>query len=136
MMGGWSIYSTMNAAVLFGQTTLFNANGIVNTTVPPTFNHASDSDNVVCPATRAILGLQYDKDTYCDRQHVRIRVGFDARYIFNQYPTANFSQEFLHNNDTHGIGTFIYAYTEARPNFDDNNGFGMVGLILDVAYDF
>ena len=138
MMGGWSIYSTMNAAVLFGQTTLFNANGIVNTTVPPTFNHASDSDNVVCPATRAILGLQYDKDTYCDRQHVRIRVGFDARYIFNQYPTVNYSQEYVYNNIQQTVSQtpLTYRYTQARPNFEDNNGFGMVGLILDVAYDF
>jgi len=137
MMGGWSIYSTMNAAVIFGQTALFNANGIVNTDSEPTFNHASDSDSVVCPTTRAILGLQYDKNSYCNKRHVKVRLGFDARYIFNQYPTVNYSQEYLYN-----IGVLmtsppsIDTYTQARPNFEENMGFGMVGLIFDVALDF
>ena len=128
MMGGWSIYTTMNLAVLFGQTTLFNMNGIVTTLVDPTFNNTSDQNNVLCPTARTILGLQYERNIYCDKQHIRMRLGFDARYIFNQFPVVNYLAQYTYNHSYQPVFT--------APSFEENNSFGMVGLILDVAYDF
>lgn len=128
IMGGWSIYSTMNLAILFGQTKFLNMNGIVTILVDPTYNHTSDQNNVLCSTARTILGLQYDKDTYCDKQHLRLRIGFDARYILNQFPVVNYEAQHPYTSGS--------AFMFTAPNIQENNTFGMVGLILDLAYDF
>jgi hypothetical protein len=128
MFGGWSVYSMMNAAAIFGQTNFLNMNGIVTLIVDPTYNHTSDQNNVICPTARAILGLQYDKNTYCDKQHLRLRLGFDARYVLNQFPVVNYEGQFPYTSGN----TFMFT----APIIQENNAFGMVGLILDIAYDF
>ncbi len=127
---GWSGFSSANFAVLFGESHVKDYIGFVTTESYPGDYLARAAQVVLCPTLRTIIGVQYDKDMFCETQHFMFRAGFDGRYYFNQYPiierTARKKREGNNANE---------ALTNG-PNTIENGSWGMLGLILDVGYDF
>lgn len=119
---GWSFFSTANFSVLLGESRLLHRYGLVINT-DPTDLRVKSIITALCPTMRNIIGLQYDKDIYCDKQHYSLRFGFDSRYYFNQYPILDSTRQF--NSE----GAISY-------NVQDNGSFGMIGFLLDFGWDF
>jgi|GEM_PF-2450719 len=135
LVKGFSVYSTLQLAILLGQTTLGDSTGIVeNNPSTPTFQYMGDTNNLMSPTTRAILGLQYDANMCNDTQHLKIRAGFDTRFYFNQHPVVRYENQFLYDRNV--TSNELYQYEITRPRIEENNTFSMVGLIVDVTYDF
>ena len=127
---GWSLFSSANFAVLFGETRIRDQMGIV-TTEPVPFTEGEYATLVVMsPTVRTIVGLQYDQDVMNEKQHFSFRAGFDARYYFNQHPIINRPAKAKLNNTTTDLRL------SNAPETIDNGSFGMLGLILDVGYEF
>ncbi len=114
---GWSIFALSDFSILLGESTLNYYNGIITVETLPGDNSVTTTLQILCPTMRGVLGLQYGKFLMRNSQHLAIRAGFDARYYFNQYPTANMSQ----NNN---------------PLILENGSFGMTGLLLDLGWSF
>jgi hypothetical protein len=128
LVSGWSFFSATNFAVLLGEVSISDRQGVVTTENLPSNSIVSGTLQVLSPAIRNIIGLQYDKDIFCDKQHCTLRFGFDSRYYFNQYPVVNL----FANADRVSTGSQINSV----PTLVDNNSWGMVGFILDFGWDF
>ncbi|MCH9617772.1 MAG: hypothetical protein SP1CHLAM9_10920 [Chlamydiia bacterium] len=102
--------------------------GIVTIEKYPHTQKVKDLITVLCPTIRTIIGLQYDMDFFKETQHLKFRAGFDARYYFNQYPVAD--------RQTDRINTVDDPALDSYANITENNSFGMVGLILDLGWDY
>jgi hypothetical protein len=125
---GWSIFSSSNFSVLFGESNFADGTGFVTIEKLPFSQHVTDVITVLCPTLRSIIGLQYDTDIFKETQHVKIRFGFDTRYYFNQYPVA------ARYADTVAIEGDLKL--NAASAVIENGSFGMVGLILDLGWDY
>ena len=125
---GWSIFASSNFAVLFGEANMADGTGIVTIEKYPHSQKVKDLITVLCPTIRTIIGLQYDMDFFKETQHLKFRAGFDARYYFNQYPVAD--------RQTDRINTVDDPALDSYANITENNSFGMVGLILDLGWDY
>jgi hypothetical protein len=129
---GWSFFSSTNFALLLGETSVVDRHGLVVTETLPTGAKTSGNFQVLCPTLRNIIGLQYDRDIFCDKQHYTIRFGFDARYYFNQYPVVNLFGNGYDNTGSYGTADDLYTV----PTLVDNNSWGMVGFLLDFGWDY
>ena len=69
-----------------------------------------------------------------DTQHLKIRAGFDTRFYFNQHPVVRYENQYLDSRNVNS--NELYQYEITRPRIEENNTFSMVGLIVDVTYDF
>jgi len=130
VFAGWSIFSSGNISVLFGESHLKNQYGFVTAEDYPTGVQTLSRLVVLCPTMRALLGLQYDTDLFCDTQHFTFRIGFDSRYYFNQYPVVDYPARIKSEASATDLRL------TGRPQTIENGSWGMLGLILDVAYDF
>jgi hypothetical protein len=128
---GWSFFTSCNFAILYGGTNITNREGVVsNTSTPPNYL-LKDSFNNFCPTLRNIIGLQFDKDSYCEKRHYNLRFGFDTRYYFNQYPAVEQNAYKLIYEDP-GASVGLSGY----PNIVENNSFAMIGFLLEGGIDF
>jgi hypothetical protein len=72
------------------------------------------------PTARAMLGFQYNSGMFNDSQNVRVRLGLDSAYYWNQF------QHIAVSNQANG-STF---------NLVDGSGFGMIGMLVELGWDF
>ncbi len=82
--------------------------------------YATANPIVMSPTVRAVLGLQYNTGIFDNSQNVRFRIGLDSAYYWNQFQHIN-------AGDAEDYSTF---------NFADNGGFGMMGMIVELGWDF
>jgi len=127
---GWSVFSSANLAILFGQSHLKNYYGFVTTEAYPGGTLTRSKLDVLSPTMRGIIGVQYDQDVFDDTQHFSFRAGFDSRYYFNQYPII----EYVARRKSESSASDLRL--QGNPNTIENGSWGMLGLLLDVAYDF
>ncbi len=124
----WSLFSMGDFSVLLGESRVTNSTGFVTTQATPTNFRVNDANFVLCPTTRAVLGLQYESDAYEQTQHFTIKAGFDGRYYFNQYPIVDRPASALLSTTNEEL---IYG-----AQIIDNGSFGMIGFIFMVGWDF
>ncbi len=117
MSAGWSIFALSDFSLLFGESALIYLNGRKTVEIEPGLNKVATTLEVLCPAMRGVVGLQYERYVMSESQHLTLRAGFDARYYFNQYPVA-------------------YMSEITHPSIIENGSFGMVGLLLDLGWSF
>lgn len=77
---------------------------------------------VMSPTARAMFGFQYNSGMFDSSQNLRIRVGCDAAYYWNQ---------FQHIDVRSGSDGVAGLFTGV-----DNGGFGMIGLMIELGWDF
>ncbi len=82
--------------------------------------HVKENPIVMSPAARIMLGFQYNSGMFNDSQNVRVRLGLDTSYYWNQV------QHMVVSNQLNG-STF---------NLVDNGGFGMIGMLVELGWDF
>jgi hypothetical protein len=124
----WSLFSMGDFSVLLGESKITNSTGFVITQTTPTNFRVNDTNAILCPTTRAVIGLQYETDAYCETQHFTIKAGFDGRYYFNQYPVVDRPASSLLSTSGEELsygGEII-----------EGGSFGMIGFILMVGWDF
>ena len=124
---GFSFFADNSIALLFGQAKVsddvsFQAN------ITTFHTNVKDNHDVMSPAARSVLGFRYDKDVYCDKQHISLKVGLDTRYYWNQFNQIDCYGEASAN------GAQYYSYPAFRAVEDGS--FGTVGLIVDFGWDF
>lgn len=124
---GWSIYSQGEFAILFGEHYMKDTYGFVTVDKPSDFRNDA-TQNAVSPMLRGIFGARFDKDILNDHHHFSFKAGFDSRCYFNQYPIiASQAAKAL----SPSASRFIQY-----PWIVDNGTFAMIGLILELGYDF
>lgn len=132
--GGWSVFSSSNLAVLLGKTQIRDYIGYVTTETTPTSEYTRINDDVLTPTVRTILGLKYCQKVFEDKNHFAFRIGFDGRYYFNQYPIVErVPVAAVNTAATSGTGNIVL---EEISQLSDYGAFGMIGFVIDVAYDF
>lgn len=130
---GFSIFTYGNFAVLFGEAKTTYYNGFVVAEEIPGNIKVEDLDRMMTLTLRGIVGLQYDTEVTAGEQHMRIRAGFDTRFYLQQFPRVNFyAYEKISDADAGG-DTFEVVPT---PVMEESGDFGMVGLLLDIAFTF
>jgi hypothetical protein len=82
--------------------------------------YAKENPIVMSPTARAMLGFQYNSGMFNDSQNVRVRLGLDSAYYWNQF------QHIAVSNQADG-STF---------NLVDGSGFGMIGMLVELGWDF
>ncbi len=117
MCAGWSIFALSDFSILFGESVLNYYDGRVTIELLPGETKVATTLQVLCPTIRGVLGLQYERYTMCESQHLALRAGFDGRVYFNQYPVT-------------------YRSGATTPAIIENGAFGMVGLLLDLGWSF
>lgn len=127
IMEGWSIYSQGQISVLFGNHYIKSTFGFV-TVEKPQYQRNRGSQVAVSPTIRTLFGLRYDRDLFNDSHHFAFKAGFDGRCYFNQYPIYASQPKKLQ-------GTSVSKFVQG-PYLVDNGTFGMIGLILELGYDF
>lgn len=113
-----------NLAILFGKSKVKDdVSNVFNTDNLAT--HASSAPTVVSPALRAIFGIQWERTCFQNTQHLAFRIGADTAVYWNQYQHIDVSNEFV-------------TTTGSDPKFLEKNNdiLGMIGLILEVKWDF
>lgn len=116
LANGLSLTYDINTALMFGYNAM-DSRFVDALAQQPGVN---GNNQVFAPALRSILGLRYDKDVYCDRQHIFIRAGWDTSIYFNQWNHIVVSNESV-------VTTYHTSF---------NNYFGMTGLIVDFGWSF
>jgi hypothetical protein len=112
---GWSFFSSSNLAILYGNTDISNRSGVVTTASVPANYMLTDNFYTFCPTLRNMIGIMFDKDSFCQTRHYNMVFGFDTSYYFNQYP---------------------FLQQASQPNIIQNNSYAMVGFVLKLALDF
>ncbi len=125
LLKDFSVYSELNGSVLLGETTLTN---VIYFYPQGTEDALQAKDNLVVasPTLRMTLGLQYDCSGAFDHDEFMIRVGFDGRYYFNQYPVVHYMGTDVSNDA---------GRLTPRPKLI-NNSYSMVGLVVDATWRF
>ncbi|MBM3193479.1 MAG: hypothetical protein FJZ59_04515 [Chlamydiae bacterium] len=82
--------------------------------------YAKENPIVMSPAARIMLGFQYNSAMYNDSQNVRIRLGLDSSYYWNQFQHMAVSNQ----------------YNGSTFNLVDGGGFGMIGMLVELGWDF
>lgn len=127
--GGWSVFSSSNLAVLLGKTQIRDYIGYVTTQTTPTSEYTRVGNDVLTPTLRTILGLKYCQKVFEDKNHFAFRIGFDGRYYFNQYPIVD-------RVAVAAVSNTANIVLEDNSQLSENGAFGMIGFVVDVAYDF
>ncbi len=125
---GWSIFSKMDVAILIGETYLKDGIGFVTTETYPGGTTSTNTIQMLSPATRATIGLQYERDLFEETQHLAVRFGFDGRWYYNQYPQVNYPASLV----TDPAEQFL----ESGVQINEGNYFGMMGLLIDVCWSY
>ena len=116
---GFSAFCDCGVGLLFGRTRV--RDDAKYDTNPTTYHtHAAEKPYVLSPVARGMLGLQFDKKVYHEKQHIMLRVALDVTNYWNQYQHIDVFNE------------------NPSPVFKmmENNSFGMVGLMVDFGWDF
>ncbi len=82
--------------------------------------YASERPIVFTPTARAVLGFQYNSAMYDNSQNVRVRLGLDTAYYWNQ---------FQHVANTASYEGQLFSLA-------DQGSFAMIGLIVELGWDF
>ena len=115
---GFSMYCDTTVALLCGGA---NAKYEAKYNESETYEvYASERPIVFTPTARAVLGFQYNSSMYDESQNVRVRVGLDTAYYWNQ---------FQHVANT-------ASYTGQLLSLADQGSFAMIGLIVELGWDF
>ncbi|MCH9617773.1 MAG: hypothetical protein SP1CHLAM9_10930 [Chlamydiia bacterium] len=132
---GWSLFSSANVSVLFGEASTFNFVRLVPTGDSGYLPELSYENSVaICPTIRAIVGLQYDCLGYSEAQNMVFRIGFDGRYYFNQYPYLGYTE-----NPISVSGSALPNYISSTKSYIPttlHNALGMIGLVADLVWHF
>lgn len=120
---GFSLFMDNNVAVLFGNA---NVSDYVHYSSNVTLYNTlmKDAHVVMSPAVRALLGVKYDQNVYCDKQHITIRAGLDTNFYWNQFNHIN---ALFDGHDRDSSYNFVGA---------EDGSFGMLGLLVDFAWEF
>ncbi len=124
----WSLFSMGDFSVLLGESSVSNITGFVTMQSTPNTFRVKDTNLVLSPTLRAILGFQYEKDVFDQTQHFTIKAGFDGRVYFNQYPIVDRPASALLNTSRLDLGY--------EAEIIENGSFGMTGFIFMVGWDF
>ncbi len=128
LTGGWSIYASTNGSVLLGDFSVKNLIRLVPTGssgYEP--ERAVQNQTAICPTLRSTLGLEYVGEAFNEKQSYFVRIGFDGRYYFNQYPNIGYRAV---------AGTSVLTNELDYNPYVTNNGFGMLGLIAELGWYF
>ncbi len=115
---GFGMYWDSTVAILCGAA---NAKDYANFNDSATYNtYAKQNKIVMSPTARAMFGFQYNSGMFDSSQNIRIRLGADAAYYWNQ---------FQHINVVNQVDAPTF-------NYEDNGGFGMIGMMIELGWDF
>ncbi|MCH9811540.1 hypothetical protein K0U07_02110 [bacterium] len=131
LFAGWSISSTLDLALLFGERSFRTSNLYLNSTTSDTQNIfvGRATNSAFSPTIRSLLGLQYVEPILNDTQFLTFKICFDGRVYFNQYPTI------VNAYDSAFVADDI-VYPSYRPSIVANNPFAMLGLVAEVLWSF
>ena len=115
---GFSMFLDSTMALLCGGANVKDTVEYNESTVFSTY--ARENAIVMSPAVSGLFGFQYNSGMFDDSQNFRIRIGVDSSYYWNQFQHMN-----VVSNPTSGVFQFL-----------DNGGFGMIGMRVDLGWDF
>ena len=125
---GWSVFSQMDLSILIGQTYIKDGNGFVTVEDYPGGVTVTNNVVMLSPAARTSIGLQYEKYVLEDTQHITLRIGFDGRWYYNQYPKVYYPASFILEDSEVFLGS--------GPRITEGNYFGMMGLLIDLCWSY
>lgn len=81
--------------------------------------YAKENVLVMSPTARAMLGFQYNSGMFNDSQNVRVRLGLDTAFYWNQFQQMS------------GAGAYDQFMTLV-----EGGTFGMIGMLVELGWDF
>ncbi len=122
MAEGISFFMDNSAAILLGYSSINDHSWSTYNPSALTMTYNESSIPMMSPTLKMYLGLQYERAVYYGCQNLKVKLGWDTAFYFNQ-----FMNSYILNEN---------PLPNPRFHTDENNTFSLTGLRFDVCWDF